>query len=368
MPPWAGALLGAGLVAAAVGAVAGSIVINDRDSAIISAWAEALIIAWAVFAGTFGALLFWRAGERVALTRDAAIVTKGFAVRARIDRRQLEGFHPYLHQYTARGGDQYRMVPTFTVGDSYGRLREVPLPFLSYWNPVGGTLAPLPPRAAYIEAWARGANSPFSRSTSAGAIPAPLSMHQQFVRTGLQRRARLAAALIPLLTISLGLGLGFGFGPVAQALGLSRRSVDTQTDRAGIRDLDDSLTPVVTTWDWHALEVTPGTRSFTFNPTLRSLPPEGHYTVRYFIRDPAQRGSNLSLPQQKYGRIVSQGTISVTDPMIEFTLDNNDTLFTFEIYVSDDQGHTTRDGTQYRNIGPRPAPTPTPHPAPIQTS
>ncbi len=368
MPPWAGALLGAGLVAAGAVAVASSIFINERDSTIIAGWAEALIVAGSILAAVFGGLLFWRAGEWVTLTHDAAIVARAFAVQGRIDRAQLEDFHPYLHRYAARGGVQYRMVPTFTVRDVYGRLREMPVPFLSYWNPDGGTQAPLPPRAAYIEAWARAVSSPYSRSTFAGALPAAFAAHWQSVRTGLQRRSRLAAVLIPLLAVALGAGLGLGLGPVAQALGGTSQSV--VTDRAGIRDLSDSLTPAVTTWDWHALGGAPGTLHFTFTPTLRTLPSSPHYTVHYFIRDPAQRGTNLSPAEQQSGRIVARGTISSTDPRIEFTLDSNDTLFTFEIYVSDDNGHTTRDGTQYRNIGPRMAPTrpPTPRAAPTQTS
>jgi hypothetical protein len=270
---------------------------------------------------------------------------------------QLEDFHAYLHRYAWRGGVQYRMVPTFTVRDPYDRLWDLPLPFLAYWNPVGGTEAPLPPRAAYIEAWARAFSSPYSRTVLTGAVPNSLSMHRQSVRTGLLRRARLAAILIPMVSIGLGLGLGFGLGPVSKALG-HNRSADAQTDRTGIRDLDDTLTPAVTAYQWRAQEFKPGTRDFTFFPTLRSLP-SAPYTVRYFVRDPAQRGADLSPPEQKYGRIVSEGTISIRNPTIEFALDHDDSTFTFEVYVTDDHGHTTFNSDLYRNLAANPAPTPT---------
>ena len=367
MPGWAGAALGAGLLAVAVAAVAGSILVNERDSTIIAAWAEALIMAGAMIAAVFGAVLLWYAGEWVTLTPDAAIVTKAFLARARVDRTQLEDFHPYPHRYAGRGGVQYRMVPTFTFSDPYGRLRDLPLPFLAYWNKVGGAEAPLPPRAAYIEAWARAAGSPYSRTVFTAALPYTLSMHRQSVRTGLLRRARVAAILIPMVSIGLGLALGFGLGPVTKALGGHNRSFDAQTNRTGIRDLDDALTPAVTAYQWRAEQFKPGTRDFSFFPTLRSLP-SAPYTVRYFIRNPAQRGTDLSPPEQKYGRIVSQGTISVKNPTIEFALDHDASIFTFEVYVTDDHGHTTLNSELYRNIAANPARTPTPNPAPAPTS
>ena len=370
MPRWAGAVLGAGLVVIAVAAVAGSILVNESDGTIIPFWVEALILAGAVISAISGAVLLWHAGEWVTLTRDEAIVTRAFVVQLRVGRMQLEDFHAYLHQYPTRGGVQYRMVPTFTTKDGYDRLRDLPLPFLSYWNPVGGTEAPLPPRAAYIEAWTRAGSGPYSRAIPAGAVPYTLSMHRQAVRTGLQRRARMWAILLPVVSIGLGLSLGFGLGPVAKALGHGRssvdnrsfdnRSFDAQTNRTGIRDLDDALTPAVTSFQWRAM-VYPatGTRDFTFFPTIRSLP-SAPYTVRYFIRDPAKRGTDLSVPEQKYGRIVSQGTISAKNPSIQFTLDHDDSTFTFEVYVTDDHGHTTRDSDLYRNLAALPASTPTP--------
>jgi hypothetical protein len=247
------------------------------------------------------------------------------------------------------------MVPTFTVRDAHDRLRDLPLPFLAYWNPAGGTEAPLPPRAAYVEAWARAGSNPYSRAVLTGAVPNTLSMHRQSMRTGLVRRARLTAILIPLVSIGIGLGLGFGLGPASKALGLNR-SGDAQTDRTGIRDLDDALTPAVTGYQWRAREFKPGTRDFTFFPTLRPLP-SAPYTVRYFIRDPSQRATDLTAPEQKYGRIVSEGTISERNPTIEFTLDRDDTTFTFEVYVTDDHGHTTFDSDLYRNLAAKPTPT-----------
>lgn len=358
MPRWAGAALGAGLVMIAVAAVAGSILVNESDSTIIPFWVEALIMAGAVISAISGAALLWHAGEWVTLTRDEAIVTRAFVVKLRVQRTQLEDFHAYLHQYPARGGVQYRMVPTFTTKDPYDRFRDLPLPFLSYWNSVGGTEASLPPRAAYIEAWTRAGSSPYSRAIPSGAVPFTLSIHRQAVRTGLQRRARLWAILLPVVSIGLGLSLGFGLGPVAKALGHSR-SFDAQTNRTGIRDLDDALTPDVTAFQWRAkVYPTTGTRDFTFFPTVRSLP-SAPYTVRYFIRDPAQHGTDLSVPEQKYGRIVSQGTISVKNPAIEFRLDHDDSTFTFEVYVTDDHGHTTLNSELYRNLAALPAPTPT---------
>lgn len=360
MPRWAGAALGAGLVFFAVVAVAGSILVNESDSTIIPFWVEALIMAGAVISAISGAVLLWHAGEWVTLTRDEAIVTRAFVVQVRVARMQLEDFQAYLHQYPDRGGVQYRMVPTFTTKDPYDRLWDLPLPFLSYWNPVGGTEAPLPPRAAYIEAWTRAGSSPYSRAIPSGAVPYTLSMHRQAVRTGLQHRARLWAILLPVVSIGLGLSLGFGLGPVAKALSHTRSSADAQTNRTGIRDLDDALTPRVTGYQWRAkVYPTTGTRDFTFFPTLRSLP-SPPYTVRYFIRDPAQHGTDLSVPEQKYGRIVSQGTISVKNPTIEFTLDHDDSTFTFEVYVTDDHGHTTLDSDLYRNLAALPASTPAP--------
>jgi hypothetical protein len=301
-----------------------------------------------------GSLLLWYAGQWVTLTRDAAIVTRAFLSQVRVDRAQLEDFHPYLHQHPARGGVQYRMVPTFTIRDPYGRLRDIPLPFLGYWNPEGGTQAPLPPRSAYIDAWARATSSPYSRSAHWGTVPEELWMHRQAVRTGLRRRSLLAAVLVPLVSIGLGLGFGFGLGPASKALGLTY-SVDAQTNRTGIRDLDDGLTPAMAGYQWRAVETAPGTRHFTFYPTLRSLP-SGPYTVQYFIRDPAENGATLSVPEQKYGRIIAQGTITVKNPSIEFTLDNDETVFAFELYVNDDRGHTTYDSTIYPRIDTNPTP------------
>ncbi|MDR6685365.1 hypothetical protein J2Y41_000918 [Arthrobacter sp. 1088] len=362
MPRWAGAALGAALVVIAVAAVAGSILVNDSDSTIIPFWVEALIMAGSIISAISGAFLLWHAGEWVTLTRFEAIVTRAFIVQIKVDRTHLEDFHAYLHQYAAGGGVRSRMVPTFTTKDPYDRLRDLPLPFLAYWNPVGGTEASLPPRAAYIEAWARAGYSPYSRAIPTGAVPYTLSIHRQAVRTGLQRRARLWAILLPVVSIGLGLSLGVGLGPATKALSHTRSSADPQTNRTGIRDLDDALTPGVSGYQWHAkVYPTTGTRDFTFFPTLRHLPP-APYTVRYFIRDPAQHGTDLSVPEQKYGRIVSQGTISVRDPTIEFTLDHDDSTFTFEVYVTDNRGHTTRDSDLYRNLAALPASTPAPMP------
>lgn len=155
-----------------------------------------------------------------------------------------------------------------------------------------------------------------------------------------------------LVSIGLGLGLGFGLAPASKALGLSH-SADAQTNRTGIRDLDDDLTPAVTGYQWRAEEFQPGTRNFTFFPTLRPLP-SAPYTVRYFVRDPSQRGAELTGPEQKYGRIISEGTISVQNPTIQFTLENDDRTFTFEVYVADDHGHVTFDSDLYRNIAEQP--------------
>lgn len=354
MPPWAAATLALGLLVVAVAAVAGSIMVNESGSTLIPSRVEGLIVGVAIVSAISGAFLLWYAGEWVTLTPDAAFVTTAFFARTRVERGQLEDFHPYLHRYPGRGGPQYRMVPTFTVRDGRDRLRDIPLPFLSYWNPVGGTEASPPPRAAFIEAWARSTSSPYSRAVFTGAVPDVLVRHRQSVRTSLLRRARLVAILLPLVSIGLGLGLGFGLAPASKALGLSR-SADAQTNRAGIRDLDDDLTPAVTSYQWRAKEFQPGTRDFTFFPTLRSLP-SGQYTVRYFIRDPSQHGSDLTGPEQKYGRIISEGTISVQNPTIEFTLDHDDTTFTFEVYVTDDHGHTTSDSDLYRNIAAQPSP------------
>ncbi|MGO4236029.1 hypothetical protein [Pseudarthrobacter sp. YAF2] len=358
MPGWAGVALGAGLLVVPMAAVAGSIFINESDGTIIPFWVEALILAGAVISSFLGTALFWRAGEWVTLTPDAAVLTRAFVVHVRVERAQLEDFHAYLHQYPASGGPQYRMVPTLTTRDWYDRLRDVPIPFLSYWNPVGGTEASLPPHAGYIEAWARAGSNPYSRAMHLHAIPGNVSTHRQAVRTGLQRRSRIWAIAVPVASVSLGLSLGFGLGPVAKVLG-HNTSFDTQTNRTGVRDLDDALTPGVTAYQWRA-KVYPatGTREFTFFPIVKSLP-SAPYTVRYFIRDPAQHGTELSGPEQKYGRIVSQGTISVKDPTIEFTLDNNDSTFTFEVYVTDDQGHTTLNSELYRDIAALPASTST---------
>ncbi|GAB3564435.1 hypothetical protein GCM10027405_20530 [Arthrobacter alkaliphilus] len=369
MPRWAGAALGAGLVLIAAIAVAGSILVNDRDSTIIPSSAEGLIIAGSIVSAIAGAVLLWYAGEWVTLTRFEATVTRAFVVRARIDRTHLEDFYPYLHRYTSRGGVQYRMVPTFTTRDPYDRLRDLPLPFLSYWNPEGGAQAPLPPRAAYIEAWARAGYSPYSRAAATGVVPHTLSVHREAVRAGLRRRSLMWAILLPVVTIGLGVSLGLGLGPFSKAVSHSRsssanRSFDAETNRAGIRDLNDALTPAVTTFQWRAM-VYPatGTRNFTFYPTLRPLP-SAPYTVRYFIRDPAQHGADLSVPEQRYGRIVSQGTISAVNPTIEFTLDHGDSIFTFEVYVSDDHGHTTFNSDLYRNLGTFPTTIPAPNPTP----
>jgi hypothetical protein len=185
-------------------------------------------------------------------------------------------------------------------------------------------------------------------------VPEELWMHRQAVRTGLRRRSLLAAVLVPLVSIGLGLGFGFGLGPASKALGLTY-SVDAQTNRTGIRDLDDGLTPAMAGYQWRAVETAPGTRHFTFYPTLRSLP-SGPYTVQYFIRDPAENGATLSVPEQKYGRIIAQGTITVKNPSIEFTLDNDETVFAFEVYVNDDRGHTTYDSTIYPRIDTNPTP------------
>ncbi|WP_423183883.1 hypothetical protein [Arthrobacter sp. NyZ413] len=367
MPRWAGAVLGAGLVVMAVAAVAASIVVNDSDSTIIPAWVEGLILAGSIISAISGAVLLWYAGEWVTLTKFEAIVTRAFVVRVRVDRTQLEDFHAYLHQHYARGGVQYRMVPTFTTKDAYDRLRDLPLPFLSYWNPAGGTQAPLPPRAAYIEAWARAGYSPYSRAIPTGVVPYTLSMHREAMRTGLRHRARMWAIILPVVSIGLGLSLGFGLGPVAKGLGHSRsfdanRSYDAETNRTGIRDLNDALTPDIASYQWHAtVYPSTGTRDFTFYPIMRSLP-SGPYTVRYFIRDPAQHGADLSVPEQRYGRIVSQGTITVKNPTIAFTLDHDDSTFAIEVYVTDDHGHTTANSKIYRNIAELPAPTPTPLP------
>lgn len=362
MPRWAGAALGAGLVVIAVAAVAGSILVNESNSTIIPFWVEALILAGSVISAITGAVLLWHAGEWVTLTRDEAIVTRAFVVRVTVSRMQLEDFHAYLHQYAARGGVQYRMVPTFTTKDPYDRLRDQPMPFLSYWNPVGGTEASLPPRAAYIDAWARAGGNPYSRTISAGAVPYTLTMHREAMRTGLRRRALMWAILLPVVSIGLGLSLGVGLGPVAKALGSHNRSFDDQTNRTGVRDLSDGLTPDVTAYQWRAkVYPTTGTRDFTFFPTIRSLP-SAPYTVRYFIRDPAQHGTDLSVPEQRYGRIVSQGTISATNPTIEFTLDHDDSIFTLEVYVTDDKGHTTLNSVLYRNLAAVPASTQTPVP------
>ncbi|NUP75309.1 MAG: hypothetical protein HOQ07_11780 [Sinomonas sp.] len=354
MPTWVGASSGAVLLVVPVAAVAGSILVNESDSTLIPGWAEALVIAAAMISAIVGAFRLWHAGEWVTLTRDAAIVTKGFIAQVRVDRAQLEDFHPYLHQYAARGGVQYRMVPTFTVRDPHGRLRDVPLPFLSYWNPDGGTQAPLPPGPAYIEAWARAASSPYSRSAYWGTTPEELWMHRQTVGTGLRRRALVAAVLVPLVSIGLGLGLGFGLSPASKALGLTH-SADAQTNRAGIRDLDDSLTPTMAGYQWRSREIAPGIRNFTFYPTLRSLP-SSPYTIQYFIRDPAQNGPALSIPEQKYGRIIAQVTITSANPSIEFTLENDETVFAFELYVTDGHGHTTYDSDLYRRIVASPTP------------
>lgn len=351
--PWAVTALALGFLVIAVAAVAGSILVNEYDSTIISSRVEGLILGAAIVFAVFGAVLLWYAGEWVTLTREAAFVTTAFFIRSRVDRTQLEDFHPYLHRIPSRGGPQYRMVPTFTVRDTRDRLRDVPLPCLSYWNPVGGTEAALPPRAAFIEAWARAVSSPYSRSVMFGVVPGVLEMHRQSVRKGLLRRARLVAILIPLVSIGLGLGLGFGLAPASKALGLSH-SADAQTNRTGIRDLDDHLTPAVTGYQWRASEFQPGTRNFTFFPSMRSLP-SAPYTVRYFIRDPAQHGPDLTGPEQKYGRIISEGTISTQNPTIQFTLDHDDTTFTFEVYVADDHGHITLDSDLYRNIAAQPA-------------
>jgi len=358
MPGWAAVALGAGLVVVPTAAVAASILINEGDHSIIPFWVEALILAGALISSFIGTTLFWRAGEWVTLTGDAAILTRAFVLHTSVERAQLEDFHAYLHQYPARGGPQYRMVPTLTGRDWYDRLRDLPLPFLSYWNPVGGTEAALPAHAAYVEAWARAGSNPYSRAAYFRTMPANVSMHRQAVRTGLQRRSRIWAIAVPVASVSLGLGLGFGHGPVTKVLGHTT-SVDAQTNRTGVRDLDDALTPGVTAYQWRA-KVYPdtGTREFTFFPTVKSLPP-APYTVRYFIRDPAQHGPGLSAPEQKYGRIISQGTISAKDPSIEFTLDNNDSTFTFEVYVTDEQGHTTFNSELYRNIAALPSPAPT---------
>lgn len=352
MPPWVATSLALGLLVLAVAIVAGSILVNEYDSTIISSRVEGLILGAAIVFAIFGAVLLWHAGEWVTLTREAAFVTTAFFIRSRVDRTQLEDFYPYLHRLPSRGGPQYRMVPTFTVRDTRDRLRDVPLPFLSYWNPVGGTEAVLPPRAAFIAAWARSVSSPYSRAAITGAVPGALEMHRQSVRTGLLRRARLVAILVPVVSIGLGLGLGFGFAPASKALGLTR-SADAQTNRTGTRDLDDHLTPPMTAYQWRAKEIQPGTRDFTFFPTMRSLP-SAPYTVRYFIRDPSQHGPDLTGPEQKYGRIVSEGTISAQNPTIEFTLDHDDATFTFEVYVTDDHGHTTLDSDLYRNIAALP--------------
>lgn len=359
MPCWAGVALGAGLLVLAVAAITGSILVNARDSTVVPAWSGMPIMAGAVISAVFGAVLIWYAGVWVTLTRDAAFVTTGFLTRARVDRTQLEDFHAYRQRSAWRRGVQYRMVPTFTFRDPFGRLCDLPLPFLAYWSPAGGTGAALPPRAAHIETWARGASSPYSRMVFTGAVPATLLVHRQALRTGLLRRARVVAILIPTVSLGLAIALGLGFEPVSKVLAGQTRSFDAQTDRTGVRDLDDSLTPAVTGYQWRSQQFKPGTRNLTFFPTMRLLP-SAPYTVRYFIRDPGQHGTDLSIPEQKYGRIISAGTISVSNPTIEFSLDHDATIFTFEVYVTDAHGHTTFNSVLYRNIAANPAATPTP--------
>jgi len=362
MPRWAATLVFGGLFVVAIAAMAIAIAVNFYDSSIISNGAAIALFSIAPTAAIIGGVFLWHTSEWLTLTYDEAIVTTAFLGRRRILRAQIVDFQAYQHQYATRYGVRYRMVPTFTITDIYDRLRDVPLQFLSYRDGSRRGAVPLSAKAAYLEAWARSGSNAYSRAVAGGAASEQIVTHRLATRQGIRRRAVVSAILIPVLSIGIGLGLGFGLGPASQAFGWnidrSTGSVDAQTDRTGVRDLSDSLTPRMTSYQWTEQPTTPGTTNVQLLPQLAAMPASG--TLHYFIRDPAQRnGKGLSPEEQKLGQIVSQGTIAEAGQWLLFALDDGDTKFTLELYVTDAHGHTTRDSDIYKDLGgPAPAQTP----------
>lgn len=128
------------------------------------------------------------------------------------------------------------------------------------------------------------------------------------------------------------------------------------TDRTGVRDLSDGLTPRVVSYRWISDEVPGGSPQFSFSPVLDSVPPSPD-TVHYFIRDLSAEGAGLSVSEQKNGKIVARGLITSTHPTIRFTLHHlpAGVGFAFEVYVDDAHGHTSKDGDVYSRIAEHPS-------------
>lgn len=354
-PRWIGVIVGGGAVILAVGALIWTFVINAADPEVIGNGEAAGIILGAVFIGLFGGFFWWFTGVWLTLTPDDAILTRGFVLRKRVARSELVDFFAYLHRYATRSGVQYRLMPTFTTTDASGELHDVPLQFLS-WNPKHMQGDQLTPRATYVQAWAQAGTSPYAYAARARSIPDTIAAHRQRVGTGLRRRALCVAILGLALAIAVPLAVGFAYRPVANALGWqhpggSAAPIDPQSDRSGIRDLNDSLTPGMSTYRWAEQSVGDGKADVRFLPNLTSLPSSA-YTVRYLVRDPAERtGASMSTEERKYGKIISRGTITAPEQWIDFALEHGDTKFTLELYVTNADGHTSRDANLFQNLG-----------------
>ena len=358
IPRWLGSVVGALVLLAILAGIAAAIAVNARDSSVIGNGAVVAITLVAIFGGVFGGMLWWFSGVWVTLTADEAVITKAYVFHRRVPRAQLEDYAPYLHTYSTRSGVQYRMIPTFTVTDAYGRLRDIPLQFLS-WNPKGIQGSQPTPRAVYLDDWAKAGTSPYAYAVRAGAMPPAIAEHRQKVRSAIRRRTLIiAGAYATVGVVALVFGVAVAGTQVWRLVraDVGGGHVDAQSDRIGIRDLSDSLTPVFHQYRYTEQPEAAGTSAVTFFPGFTTMPPAG-YTLDYFVRDPAQRsGSGLSSEERKYGEIVSRGTLTAPGESVEFALEHGDTTFTFELYVTDASGHTSRDANMFRDLGGPEAP------------
>ncbi|GAB3797533.1 hypothetical protein GCM10028798_08920 [Humibacter antri] len=339
----------------AAGALVWTFVINAGDPEIIGNDEGVAIILGAVFVALFGGIFWWFTGVSLTLTSDEAILTRGYVLRKRIERSALVDFFPYLHRYATRGGVQYRLMPTFTITDGGDGFHDVPLQFLS-WNPARLQGDQLTPRAAYVQAWAQAGTSSYAYAVRSGGVPDAIATHRQRTGTGLRRRSLRVAILTLALAIAIPLTVGFAYRPVANAFGWkhpggSAAPIDPQSDRSGIRDLNDSLTPTMPNYRWAEQPVGAGKADVRLLPNLTAMPAAA-YTVRYLVRDPAERtGASLSTEERKYGKIITRGTLTGPGQWIDFALDHGDTKFTLELYVTNVDGHTSRDANLFQNLG-----------------
>lgn len=80
----------------------------------------------------------------------------------------------------------------------------------------------------------------------------------------------------------------------------------------------------MSTYRWAEHSVGNGKADVRFLPNLASLPSSA-YTVRYPVRDPAERtGASMSTEERKYGKIISRGTITAPEQWIDFALEHGD--------------------------------------------